>query len=111
MSALDRALVTSCTVVILLTVAVHAGMAKKQNERSRRAEEAAIEAGMLSRRSLSLKKRRDARVAAKQADRGLLEAPNFRRGTMHIRKHMGRGGANAAKSAPGTRTPSTRSRR
>ena len=86
-------------------------MAKKQTERSQRAEEAAIEAGMLSRKTLTQKKRRDARSASKQADRGLLEAPNFRRGTMHIRKERGRPGAGAAKSSPGSRTPSKRSRR
>ena len=90
---------------------LHVGMAKKQTERSRRAEEAAIEAGMLSRKALTQKKRRDARSAAKQADRGLLEAPNFRRGTMHIQKHRGRAGASAGKASPVNRTPPKRSRR
>ena len=98
-------------VVELLYDGMRSGMAKKQNERSQKAEEAAIEAGMLSRKALTQKKRRDARVAAKTADRGLLEAPNFRRGTMHIRKHRGRAATGAAKSSPHARTPSKNNRR
>ena len=66
---------------------------------------------MLSRKALSQKKRRDARLSAKQADRGLLEAPNFRRGTMHIRKHAPRALPGAGKSPTQRRTPSQGKRR
>ena len=103
-------LASGCVCIRLTSVAL-AGLAKKQNERSRKVDEAAIEAGMLSRKALSQKKRRDARAAAKQSDRGLLEAPNFRRGTMHIQKQMRRASAGAAKTSPNTITPSKRSRR
>ena len=82
-----------------------AGLARKQSERSQKAEEAAIEAGMLSRKALTQKKRRDARLASKQADRGLLEAPNFRRGTMHIRTHAARTRPGASKAHTQRRTP------
>ncbi len=88
-----------------------AGMARKQSERSQKAEDTAIEAGMLSRKALSQRKRKDARLAAKQADRGLLEATNFRRGTMHIRKHAPRTWPGASKSQTRIRTSSQSKRR
>ena len=61
-------------------------MAKKQGERAHKATEAAIESGMLSRKTLAEARRREARATDKAADRGLLEAGNFRKGTLHVKK-------------------------
>lgn len=61
-------------------------MAKKQEERAHKATEAAIESGMLSRKKLAVDRRRESRAADKAADRGLLEAGNFRKGTLHVKK-------------------------